>query len=99
MSKKDEAYKPFENIKARLEEVAASLGLECHNIAFTVGPHATLQVFWTLKADAVMTDAEKDQRRVDDEFARMMGGFEDPLQDKVKDAKDSLREILGLDKE
>jgi hypothetical protein len=94
MTKKDDAYRPFENLRKRFEEVAESLGLEVHNMMFFVNEENMVNVVWTVKPDAVMTEAERDQRRVDKEFADMMGGIEDPFEDKAASARDDLSKWL-----
>lgn len=95
MTNKDKAYEPFQNIKNRLNEIGEELGLECHNVVFTVGDEAVMQVVWTLKGDAVMTAAEKKQAEVDDVFESMVFPImDDPLDGQVDDVKESLRGLL-----
>lgn len=91
---KEEAYKPFENLKKRFEEVAESLGLQVENMMFFLNEDHMVNVVWTITPEAVMTEAEKDQRRVDKEFKDMMGGMSDPFADKAADAKADLKKWL-----
>lgn len=102
MSKRDDAYKPFLNIKKRLEEVAESLGLEVAKVFISVDDDHLLQVVWTVKPDAVMTEVEKEQRRVDNMFNDQMTGFDDPIETKADKARASLQAMLdgyALDEE
>lgn len=97
MSKRDDAYRPFENIKARFQEIAESLGLNLERISFSLDEDIeahTMTVIWSLRPDAVMTDAEKEQRKVDQEFEKLMGNMEDPMADKTENVKESLKSFL-----
>lgn len=92
--KRDEAYEPFKNIKARLEEIAESLGLECHRVSFNVDDDYLVHVVWTVKAEAVMSEAEKEQLKIDREFDLMTKSFEDPLDEKINNSKSKIQELL-----
>lgn len=97
MSKRDDAYRPFDNIRNRFQEVAESLGLNIERISFSLDEDVdahTMTVIWTVRPDAVMTEAEKEQRKVDQEFENLMNNFDDPLENKAKDVKDSLKGFL-----
>ena len=98
MSKRDDAYRPFENIKKRLEEVADSLGLTIERIAFSLEDDVeahTMTVVWSVRPDAVMTEAEKEQRKVDEQFKALTTSFDDPLQSKIDNVKNSLNDFLN----
>lgn len=94
MNKREEAYKPFANLKKRLEEIAEALGLEVESMILFVNDEYLVNVVWSVKDEAVMTDAEKDQRRVDAEFAKMMGNIADPFEAQAKSAKEDLARWL-----
>jgi len=95
MSKRDDAYRPFQNIKDRLDEVAASLGLEVARVIVNIDEDHMIQVVWTVKPDAVLTEIEKEQIRMDKSFEDLTTGlFDDPIEVKVENARDKLRAML-----
>jgi uncharacterized FlaG/YvyC family protein len=98
MSKRDDAYLPFENIKSRLEEVAESLGLTIERISFSLDDNVeshTVTVIWSVRPDAVMTEAEKEQRKVDEQFKALTTSFDDPMQARAEEVKNSLNDFLN----
>jgi hypothetical protein len=93
LSSKDDAFRPFLNIKKRLQEVCDALGLDVER--FMVLPDEgteIIQAVLVVRPDAVMSEAEKEQKRFDEEFARMEKSL---VEDSVFDEKKpSMREDL-----
>lgn len=72
---KDDAFRPFRNIEARVKEVADSLG--CTVERFVIELDGTVHMIWGVLPDAILSDYEKDQRRIDAEFEAMARGVEE----------------------
>ena len=72
--KKHEALQPFEAIKAQLEQIAESLGLTLEAFALLIEDDQELTAFqcqFTIRAEAVMSEAEREQAKFDAEFQRI----------------------------
>lgn len=70
--KKNEALQPFEAIKQQLAQIATSLGLTLETFAFVVEDDQELSCFqcqFTVRPEAVMSDAEREQAEFDAQFA------------------------------
>jgi len=76
------AFQPFDNLRQRAEEVAASLGLTI--MKFVVEPPDHIHIIFGVEPDAVMSEYEKEQRKIDKEFAAMERQFE---QDGIMETK------------
>jgi hypothetical protein len=74
VSAKDDALKPIQNLQKRLQEVAKSLDLEVETFLYrpaTGDMPDIFQVQLIIRAEAVMSEAEKDQKRIDAQFEEM----------------------------
>jgi hypothetical protein len=68
---KDEVLNPIKVLQTRLKEIAKSLNLDVESFVYRPSDenHPDIfQVQLVIRAEAVMSDAEKEQRKVDDEF-------------------------------
>lgn len=99
MSNKDEAYKPFVSIRKHLEATAETLGLDIERLYFTIDPdnEHTIHVVWTVKAEAILSEKEKDKLKFDRDFDDIIGAFEDDFEQTAEDIKNDLNRMFGGD--
>lgn len=72
--KKDDALHPLEQIKRQLAQIATSLGLTLETFALVIEDDQEMSVFQcqlTIRPEAVMSDAEREQAEFDAQFARI----------------------------
>lgn len=79
MSAKDEAARPFRIIRQRLQkDVADKLNVDLTSCAFMIGDEDgdpdVVQVVFALTKDSLKDAKELEQKRINDEFERMMAG-------------------------
>ncbi len=78
MSNSEEALQPLRTLADRLSEIAESCDLEMQTFVFMPGIKGrpdTFQVGLIIRADAVMNEDEKEQKRIDAQFASMEAEF------------------------
>lgn len=103
---KDEALDPINKLIKRFEETVNSLDLDIQQVVVIPardGNPAAIQAVLIIKADAVMSEAEKEQKRMDIQFKEIERGLlEDSFDEKAKDIKkntrDDLKDWLGYGK-
>lgn len=79
----EEAFQPFKTLEERVKEIAASLGLTVERFNICITEPAFFQIAFSVQPDAVLTQEEKEKRKVDEEFAKIEKQFqEDLLQNK-----------------
>lgn len=72
---REEAFGPFANLQAQIEEIAQSLGLSVAR--FMIDPPDKIHIIFAVEAEAVLSEYEKEQRKVDLTFAQMEREFEE----------------------
>lgn len=94
---KDQAFEPFKNLEKCLNEIAAEIGLTVEQININIAEE-TLYVVWSLKADALLTEGEKEQRQIDEAFENIVA-FElsDTQKAKFDKAKGDIFKYLSGD--
>lgn len=95
--KKDEALQPLRNLHDRVVEAVASLGLTVER--FVIDLDGTLHIIFGVSADAVLSDFEKEQRRIDAQFALIEAGIENDaiMEQKVKNIKQDVESFMNGD--
>lgn len=102
MGKQHEHVEMLRRLREVSDEVAKELGLERVQWAFVPGEKGepdTVQAVFKVGEETLLSADEIEQKRIDEEFARMMAGPEEhPADRKVKELRDKVaREILSGD--
>lgn len=101
---KNEALNPIRTLRKRLEEVAQSLDTEVEQFVFIPAAEDRpdlFQVVFFVKAEAVMSEAEKEQKKIDAQFADLEKQFAttelDKKVDDIKNNRDAVKELFDFD--
>lgn len=104
MGKQHEHVEMLRRLREVSDELAKELGLERVQWAFVPGEHGEpdmVQAMFKVGEQALLSADEIEQKRIDEEFARMIAGQEEhPADRKIKELRETVaKEILGDDDE
>lgn len=92
------ASEDLQKLRNHIDTIASDLHITRTRFAFCPAERGeqndTIELVFEITVDALLTPEQRDQRNVDDEFSKLISGFEDPTESKIEAAKEELKDHL-----